>query len=134
MSSPSPTSSAGPVKPFEVLDSPDKAKEEDEKKSVHPVVEAICRPEDDPDGVRAAMEANPGSLEVADDTGMTPLMHAAWKGKPRTTKMLIDMVRCKFLFNYSILLAGSKSAILASFYHGRSLSVILIIIFPPLGC
>ena len=80
----------------EVLDREEDGEEKVEKKKppLHPVVEAITGlPEDDPEAVRAALAENPGSLERLDESGMTPLMHACWKGKKSTVKMILDMVR-----------------------------------------
>ncbi len=81
----------------EVLDREEDGEEnkvEKKKPPLHPVVEAITGlPEDDPEAVRAALAENPGSLERLDESGMTPLMHACWKGKKSTVKMILDMVR-----------------------------------------
>jgi len=58
---------------------------------LHPVFAAITSSkEDDPDTVRQALEAESGGLEASDETGMTPLMHAAWKSKAKVVKMLLD--------------------------------------------
>ncbi len=64
----------------------------------HHLFEVICRgKEDNAYAVREALEKDDQDrqtiLELTDSSGMTPLMHAAWKGKPTVTKMLIDMVR-----------------------------------------
>jgi len=47
--------------------------------------------EDDPNSARTILDADPTALEAVDDTGMTPLMHASWKSKLKTLKMLLDM-------------------------------------------
>ncbi len=83
-------------KPFEVLD--EEASDNKEESSGSPVIDAICSSKtDDPDSVRSVLDASPGALEAEDKEGMTPLMHAAFKGRERTIRMLLDMVRRGFL-------------------------------------
>jgi len=69
--------------------------EEKDKKPRHPIFDAISKSaEDDVDAVRKyidmkASEGGVDSIDLQDDSGMTLLMHAAWKGKLKVAKFLI---------------------------------------------
>lgn len=69
----------------------------------HPVFDVIaeCGDSDDPFALLEFFEGSDAArrldkADVEDASGMTPLMHAAWKGKPKMTKFLIDHVREHF--------------------------------------
>jgi ankyrin repeat protein len=66
-----------------------------EEKPRHAIFDAICAStDDDVEPVRKYVDLKPSdggvsSLEVEDDSGMTPLMHAVWKGKVKVAKFLL---------------------------------------------
>ena len=53
----------------------------------HPVFKTII--DGDMESMRNYFEVEGVSLELEDSTGMTPLMHASWKGKYEVAKYLI---------------------------------------------
>ena len=53
----------------------------------HPVFKAIA--DGDMETMRNYLEVEGVSLEVEDGTGMTPLMHASWKGQQAIAKYLL---------------------------------------------
>ena len=57
------------------------------------LAKAINVPDDDPEPLRRLLDAGQVAMDFADGSGMTLLMHAAWKGKENVAKMLLDMVR-----------------------------------------
>ena len=61
---------------------------------IHPVFEAIraSSQENVVDAVRNFFEVDGVSLEIMDNTGMTPLMHSCWKGNLDLAKFLIKQV------------------------------------------
>ena len=63
--------------------------DEAEEKVVHdhPVFKTII--DGDMESMRNYFEVEGVSLELEDNTGMTPLMHASWKGKYEVAKYLI---------------------------------------------
>ena len=76
--------------------SKDSPQEESGKSTVtnHPVFEAIrtSSQENVVDAVRNFFEVDGVSLEIMDNTGMTPLMHSCWKGNLDLAKFLIKQV------------------------------------------
>ena len=70
-------------------------KEENE----HPLFEVIknSKPETIIEDVRNFFEIDGVSIEILDGSGMTPLMHACWKGNVSFAKFLIDQVNIKKL-------------------------------------
>ena len=60
----------------------------------HPVFEVIktSKPEDVIEAVRNYFEVDGVSVEILDGSGMTPLMHACWKGNLEFSKFLIKQV------------------------------------------
>ena len=72
----------------------------DEPEVLHPLLEAIkTDKDDDVKLIEKVLDANPNgtdvkcpAFEVADGAGMTALMHAAWKGKSKIAKFLLDQV------------------------------------------
>lgn len=83
------------IKPFEVM--VDGEEEEVAKaKPTPPLVATVNASEaDDVDAMRKVLESLPSAeeaLAASDAAGMTALMQAAWKGKIKTIKFLIDQV------------------------------------------
>ena len=78
-------------KMIEVVD-----REDEEKKPVHPIIEAVKDKEDDPDALRKIFDQKSGDfgdpLTAADESGMTALMYASWKGKIKSLNFLIQQV------------------------------------------
>jgi ankyrin repeat protein len=71
----------------------------EESKTEHPVFSAIKNSNDEVEKVRNYFEVDGVSIEIEDSAGMTPLMHACWKGFANLAKFLIKQVRkglCKF--------------------------------------
>ena len=64
----------------------------DSKPDEHPVFAAIKTCDDDVERVRNFFEVDGVPVEVEDSAGMTPLMHACWKGFPKLAKFLIKQV------------------------------------------
>ena len=71
-------------------------KEEDNKDdpNVHPVFNLIKKTDADKviGAVRNYFELEGVSVEIMDGSGMTPLMHACWKGNVDLAKFLINQV------------------------------------------
>ncbi len=69
-----------------------------DEKPEHPVFEVIKKT--DPgkviEAVRNFFEVDGVSIEIEDNSGMTPLMHACWKGNLELAKFLIKQVRSAF--------------------------------------
>ena len=65
----------------------DDAKAEEKVVHDHPVFKTII--DGDMESMRNYFEVEGVSLELEDNTGMTPLMHASWKGKYEVAKYLI---------------------------------------------
>jgi hypothetical protein len=68
-------------------------------KPLHPLLEAVKREGvDDVEVLREILDAkvdkgeDKSPLLAADESGMTALMHAAWKGKVKTVKFLLEQV------------------------------------------
>ena len=61
------------------------------KDQQHPLFEVIktSKPEDVIEAVRDYFEIDGVSIETLDSSGMTPLMHACWKGNVEFVKFLI---------------------------------------------
>ena len=70
-----------------------KAAEVAEVSSDHPVFAAIKVCNDDIEKVRNFFEVDGVPVEIEDSIGMTPLMHACWKGHINLAKFLIKQVR-----------------------------------------
>ena len=76
-------------------------KESDLKKDVkpekpeHPVFEAIktSKPENAIENCRNFFEIDGVNIEILDNSGMTPLMHACWKGNVALAKFLLEQVK-----------------------------------------
>ena len=68
----------------------------DSKPDEHPVFQAIKTCGDDVEKVRNFFEVAGVPVEIEDSAGMTPLMHACWKGFAKLATFLIKQVR--FLF------------------------------------
>ena len=73
---------------------PTKTDADDKTKNEHPVFEKIkeSQPKDVVENVRNFFEVDGVSVEIIDGSGMTPLMHACWKGNLEFTKFLIKQV------------------------------------------
>ena len=69
-----------------------KAAEAVEITSDHPVFAAIKVCNDDIEKVRNFFEVDGVPVEIEDSIGMTPLMHACWKGHINLAKFLIKQV------------------------------------------
>ena len=65
----------------------DDAEAEEKVVHDHPVFKTII--DGDMESMRNYFEVEGVSLELEDNTGMTPLMHASWKGKYEVAKYLI---------------------------------------------
>jgi hypothetical protein len=88
------SSDAKPEKPFEVLD-------ETPKPPKPPIFEAVSEAGDNVGRVRAMFDAGEAtSYDLADESGMTLIMHAAWKGNYNVAKYLIDQVHKSCLIQY----------------------------------
>ena len=74
------------------------------EKIEHPLFELIktSAPETVVDNVRNYFEIDGISIEIMDSSGMTPLMHACWKGNVAFAKFLIGQVNIL----YQLLLAS----------------------------
>ena len=72
------------------------------EKIEHPLFELIktSEPETVVDNVRNYFEIDGISIEIMDSSGMTPLMHACWKGNIAFAKFLIGQVNIKPMSNY----------------------------------
>ena len=70
---------------------------QDSGKIEHPLFELIktSTPETVVDNVRNYFEIDGISIEIMDSSGMTPLMHACWKGNIAFAKFLIGQVNIK---------------------------------------
>ena len=65
---------------------------EESKPDEHPVFQAIKTCDDDVEKVRNFFEVAGVPVEIEDSAGMTPLMHACWKGFAKLAKFLIKQV------------------------------------------
>ncbi len=65
---------------------------EEEPKNEHPVFAAIKECGDDVEKVRNFFEVDGVPVDIEDSIGMTPLMHACWKGHLKLAKFLIKQV------------------------------------------
>lgn len=63
---------------------------EKKEKEVHPVFKAVT--DGDVERVRNFFEIENVPIEIQDENGMTPLMHACWKGNKDMVKFLIKQV------------------------------------------
>ena len=70
----------------------DEKVETGESKIDHQVFAAIKECKDDIEKVRNFFEVSGISVEIEDSIGMTPLMHACWKGHINLAKFLIKQV------------------------------------------
>ena len=74
----------------------------------HPIFDAISKSaEDDVDAVRKyvdmkASEGGVDSIDLQDDSGMTLLMHAAWKGKLKVAIMLKKVLYLSHNFSHQL--------------------------------
>ena len=70
-------------------------KENKPNENEHPVFQVLKDSKEDEviDKVRNYFEVDGVSIEVLDGSGMTPLMHACWKGYVDLAKFLIKQVR-----------------------------------------
>jgi hypothetical protein len=71
----------------------EKSETEENKTNDHPVFTAIKECGDDIEKIRNFFEVDGVSVEIEDSIGMTPLMHACWKGHINVAKFLIKQVR-----------------------------------------
>ena len=79
-----------------IIDTADKkASKPEEGANDHPVFAAIKVCNDDIEKVRNFFEVDGVPVEIEDSIGMTPLMHACWKGHINLAKFLIKQVCTK---------------------------------------
>ena len=78
----------------------DDAEAEEKVVHDHPVFKTII--DGDMESMRNYFEVEGVSLELEDNTGMTPLMHASWKGKYEVAKYLITQGTIVRVWNCSL--------------------------------
>ena len=73
----------------------DLKKDAEPEKPEHPVFEAIktSKPENAIENCRNFFEIDGVNIEILDNSGMTPLMHACWKGNVALAKFLLEQVK-----------------------------------------
>ena len=71
-----------------------KPEEETTNHEEHPVFAELkkAKPEEAIEAIRNFFELDGVSIEISDNSGMTPLMHACWKGNLDLAKFLINQV------------------------------------------
>ena len=77
----------------------DLKKDAEPEKPEHPVFEAIktSKPENAIENCRNFFEIDGVNIEILDNSGMTPLMHACWKGNVALAKFLLEQVKYIYL-------------------------------------
>ena len=76
----------------------DQGDAKESEKSEHPVFEAIKHCGNKPDKIRNFFEIEGIPIEIEDSSGMTPLMHACWKGFSDVVQFLIKQVMNDIFF------------------------------------
>ena len=73
----------------------DLKKDAEPEKPEHPVFDAIktSKPENAIENCRNFFEIDGVNIEILDNSGMTPLMHACWKGNVALAKYLLEQVK-----------------------------------------
>lgn len=79
--------------PLEADNESSQTRKHDQNDDDPPVFRALKGCGDDPEMIRNFFEIDDVGVDIEDSSGMTPLMHASWKGHFKVAKFLLSQVR-----------------------------------------